>query len=87
MLLHKAKALPHLPEADKTAANRVMGCTSQVWVTAKMDAQTGHVQFAADSDSELTRGLGAVLVEAMSGLTPQEVVQVSQLSAICLVVV
>ena len=47
----------------------------QVWVSAEMDSD-GSVHFAADSDSELTRGLAAVLVEALSGLTPEEILQV-----------
>ena len=42
---------------------------------AELDA-AGRVRFAADSDSELTRGLAAVLVRALSGLTPAEVQQV-----------
>lgn len=36
----------------------------------------GRVVFSADSDSELTRGLAALLVEGLSGLTPDEVLQV-----------
>ena len=74
-LLRKAQQLPRLPEGDKVAANRVMGCTAQVWVTAALDPQ-GRVQFGGDSDSELTRGLCALLVQGLSGLTPEEVLQV-----------
>jgi len=51
--------------------------TPQVWVSAELDA-AGKVRFAADSDSELTRGLAALLVEGLSGLTPDEVLQVSR---------
>ena len=57
------------------AANRVMGCTAQVWATAALDPH-GRVQFGGDSDSELTRGLCALLVQGLSGLTPEEVLQV-----------
>lgn len=45
----------------------------QVWVSAELDG-AGRVRFAADSDAELSRGLAAVLVEGLSGLTPAEVV-------------
>lgn len=48
---------------------------AQVWVHAELDRE-GRVRFAADSDSELTRGLAAVLVASLSGLTPSEVLQV-----------
>lgn len=37
--------------------------------------QSGHVLFTATSDSELTRGLAGVLVEALSGLTAQEILE------------
>ncbi len=47
----------------------------QVWVHAEMDSN-GLVRFGADSDSELTRGLAAVLVEALSGLTAERILQV-----------
>ena len=52
-----------------------MGCTAQVWATAALDPH-GRVQFGGDSDSELTRGLCALLVQGLSGLTPEEVLQV-----------
>lgn len=52
-----------------------MSMSLQVWVNAEMDSN-GRVHFAADSDSELTRGLAAILVEALSGLTPEGVLQV-----------
>lgn len=45
-----------------------------------MDAElesSGRVRFSADSDSEVTRGLAAVLVTALSGLTPAQVLEVS----------
>jgi sulfur transfer protein SufE len=55
----------------------------QVWVHAGMESD-GRVWFAADSDSELTRGLAAVLVEALSGVTPEQILQVGlQHSACC----
>jgi quinolinate synthase len=47
----------------------------QVWIQAELDA-SGRVQFSGTSDSELTRGLCALLVGALSGLTPDEVLAV-----------
>lgn len=47
----------------------------QVWVDAELD-KDGRVQFSADSDSEVTRGLAAVLAAALSGLTPAQVIEV-----------
>ena len=76
LLLRYARKLPALDVSHKVATNRVMGCTSEVFMTASLDKQN-RVQFAGDSDSELTRGLCAVLIQGMSGLTPAEVLQVS----------
>jgi quinolinate synthase len=42
-------------------------------VHASIDAANGTVRFAAASDSDITSGLAAVLVAALSGLTPAEV--------------
>ncbi|KAL3135700.1 hypothetical protein ABBQ38_006171 [Trebouxia sp. C0009 RCD-2024] len=75
LLLRYAKKLPALDASHRVATNRVMGCTSEVFMTASLDEQK-RVQFAGDSNSELTRGLCAVLIQAMSGLTPAEVLQV-----------
>lgn len=72
LLLKYAKDLPHLPKECKTLENRVMGCTAQVWVIAELSSD-GTMIYAGDSDSELTRGLCAVLVKALSGLTPDQV--------------
>jgi len=73
LLLEYALNLPAFPDAWKTAENRVMGCSSQAWVHASLSTD-GSVSFSATSDSELTKGLGGVLVACLSGLTPQQVI-------------
>eukprot|EP00670_Eutreptiella_braarudii_P000122 CAMPEP_0174300686 /NCGR_PEP_ID=MMETSP0809-20121228/58593_1 /TAXON_ID=73025 ORGANISM="Eutreptiella gymnastica-like, Strain CCMP1594" /NCGR_SAMPLE_ID=MMETSP0809 /ASSEMBLY_ACC=CAM_ASM_000658 /LENGTH=211 /DNA_ID=CAMNT_0015406309 /DNA_START=183 /DNA_END=818 /DNA_ORIENTATION=+ len=70
-LLFLAKALEKLPDEDHIQDNKVLGCTSQVWVTASYE--DGKMHFRADSDSELTKGLAALLIKCLNGLTPQEV--------------
>ena len=71
-LLEAAKSLTGLPEERRTVDARVAGCTAQVWVTCALDADTNTLSFAADSDSALSRGLAALLVEAFDGLTVEE---------------
>jgi cysteine desulfuration protein SufE len=71
-LIYYAKKVEAMPEADKIDANKVMGCVSQVFITATL--REGKVQFAGDSDAQLVKGLVGLLLEGMSGLTPQEVV-------------
>lgn len=75
LLLQYGSTLPHMSEVAKCTANRVMGCTSQVWLTAELDV-AGRVRLAADSDAALTRGLAAVVLRALSGLTPAELLEV-----------
>lgn len=72
LLIWFAKRLPAFPESDRLPINKVQGCTSQVYVTARLEDH--KVYFAGDSDSQLVKGLVALLVEGLSGLPPEEVV-------------
>ncbi|CAA7404853.1 unnamed protein product [Spirodela intermedia] len=73
-LLDYAARLSPLPDADRTPANRVMGCTAQVWLAASMD-DSGRMRFAADSDSEITRGFCSCLISVLDGAAPDEVMK------------
>lgn len=75
LLLWFAKRLEEMPEADKVTDNKVPGCVSQVFVTA--DLVEGAVHYHADSDAQLTKGLAAVLVEGLNGLSPAEIVKLT----------
>jgi len=75
LLITLAQRLKPFPDAEKTPENKVSGCASQVFVVANLD--DGKVQFEGDSDSQLVKGLVALLVEGLSGLSPQEVVDLS----------
>ncbi|OKH24675.1 SufE family protein [Chroogloeocystis siderophila] len=74
-LVWYAKRLKEFPEGDKVSENKVPGCVSQVYITARLDQ--GKVWYQGDSDSALVKGLVAVLVEGLSGLSPEEILQVS----------
>jgi cysteine desulfuration protein SufE len=74
-LLWYAKKLESMPEEDKTPENKVHGCTSQVYITANL--QDGKVWYKGDSDAQLVKGLVALLIEGLNGLTPQEILQVT----------
>jgi cysteine desulfuration protein SufE len=75
LILYGQKLSP-FPEADKIPANKVQGCVSQVYVTARLDEQ-GKVQFAGDSDALISKGFVGLLVAALNGLSPEEVAQIS----------
>ena len=74
-LLWYAKRVPDFPESDKLPENKVSGCVSQVYITAKLT--DGKVSFQGDSDAQLVKGLVGLLIEGLSGLTPTEISKVS----------
>ena len=74
-LIDMGKALPDLPEDERSETNKVKGCVSQVWlVTEKPDPD--HLVFRADSDAHIVRGLAALLVRLYSGRTRAEILGV-----------
>ncbi|GAB4236914.1 MAG: SufE family protein [Stanieria sp.] len=74
-LLWYAKKLPAMPEEDKTPENKVNGCVSQVYITANLE--DGKIRYQGDSDAQLVKGLVALLIEGLDGLTPEEIIQVT----------
>ncbi|CAK9145055.1 unnamed protein product [Ilex paraguariensis] len=75
-LLFYGRNLKPLDSRFKTTENKVQGCVSQVWVRAYIDSHK-NVVFEADSDSVLTKGLAALLVQGLSGRSVQEILRVS----------
>ena len=61
-----------LPEAEKIEDLLVKGCQSQVWIKADLTADK-TIQFRADSDALIVKGLVALLVELFSGEKPSTV--------------
>ncbi|MHC8355536.1 SufE family protein [Pseudomonas sp. LB3P81] len=74
ILMQWGDRLPALSDVDKVDANRVHGCESQVWLVGSL--QDGHWQFAASSDARLIRGLVALLLARVNGLSAVELRQV-----------
>lgn len=73
-LLAYAKELPLLPADLHTEDHKVRGCVSQVWVVGQLDSQ-GNLTWRADSDSALTKGLAALLVQGLTGCSPETVIR------------
>lgn len=59
-LIELGGKLPPMPESLKTPDTKVEGCTSQVWM-AMQDNDAGRIDFLADSDAHIVKGLIAVL--------------------------
>ncbi len=60
-----------LPEAYKTEQNLIDGCQSRVWLQA--DEKDGRLEFRAESDALIVKGIVALLIRVLSGHTPQEI--------------
>ncbi|CRM58496.1 SufE family protein [Pseudomonas fluorescens] len=70
LLMQWGERLPALADADKVDANLVHGCESLVWLVGRL--QDGHWQFAASSDARMIRGLVALLLVRVNGLSAAE---------------
>ena len=73
-VLWLAKKLPAPPADLNSDSNRVRGCVSQVFVQPVVDGELLHWQ--GDSDAQITKGLLALLIQGLDGLTPQQVMAV-----------
>lgn len=67
LLMQWGERLPALAEADKVDANLVQGCESLVWLVGRLE--DGHWQFAASSEARMIRGLVALLLARVNGLS------------------
>lgn len=66
------KELPGLEDGERTEDNFVYGCVSNVYIAD--DLRDGRIYFRGVSDAHVVRGFLAVLVFALSGLKPEDVV-------------
>ncbi len=64
--------LAELPDEARIEDNIVKGCQSKVWLTAELD--NDRVQFKADSNTAITKGLVSLLVRTLNQSAPQDVV-------------
>lgn len=73
-VIELGKALPPLPENEKSDANKVTGCASQVWLVSDAE-QDGEpvLRFRGDSDAHIVRGLIAILLKLYSGRPASEI--------------
>ncbi len=65
------KGLPPLPDAERTEANKVKGCASQVWLVSEKDGDIWR--FSGDSDAHIVKGLVAIVLEIFSGRSATEI--------------
>ncbi len=62
-----------LDEQYKTEQNLIEGCQSRVWLQA--DYKDGVVHFQAESDALIVKGIISLLIQVVSGHTPDEILE------------
>lgn len=74
-IIELGKELPLIEAQYKTEQYLISGCQSQVWLHA--DFTDGKINFTADSDAIITKGIINLLIRVLSGRTPQEILDCS----------
>ena len=72
LLIDLGKTLEPMPDALKTDATKVRGCSASVWVyPTRLD--DGRLHFLADSNAAITKGIVALVLTAVQDRTPEEI--------------
>tara|TARA_B100001750_G_scaffold238685_1_gene245574 strand:- start:384 stop:788 length:405 start_codon:yes stop_codon:yes gene_type:complete len=69
-LIELGGELEPMPDELKVDEHKVKGCMSQVWLVGTVE--DGRMQFLADSDAHIVRGLVALVLMIFGGKTPAE---------------
>ena len=72
LLIDLGRALEPMPEALKTDATLVRGCSASVWLYPVARAD-GRLHFLADSNAAITKGIVALILLAVQDRTPAEI--------------
>lgn len=71
LLIELGRELDEMPEALKTEATLVRGCSAQVWVYPT--TKDGRLHFLADSNAAITKGIVALVLSAVQDRPAAEV--------------
>jgi cysteine desulfuration protein SufE len=74
-LIELGQGVPKLSAAEKTDANKVNGCVSQVWLAADASQSDGQtvLSYRGESDAMIVQGLVAILLALYSGRPAREI--------------
>ncbi len=73
LLIDLGRELEPMPEALKTEATLVRGCSASVWVYP-IQQEDGRLHFLADSNAAITKGIVALILLAVQDRRPEEIV-------------
>jgi cysteine desulfuration protein SufE len=71
-VIELGRELAPLTDAERSDANKVRGCASQVWLITEPRSD-GTLAFRGDSDAHIVRGLIALLLRLYSGRAPEDI--------------
>lgn len=71
LLIELGEEQEPLPEADKTEQNLIDGCQSRVWIVC--EEHDGLLDFRAESDALIVKGIVSLVIRAVTHHTPQEI--------------
>ena len=73
LLIDLGRLLEPMPDALKTDATKVRGCSASVWVyPTRLD--DGRLHFLADSNAAITKGIVALILSAVQDREPQDII-------------
>lgn len=73
LLIDLGRSLESMPEALKSEATLVRGCSASVWIYPTR-LPDGRLHFLADSNAAITKGLVALVLTAVQDRAPDEIV-------------
>lgn len=71
-LIELGKELPIIDDKYRNDTYLISGCQSRVWLHAGFE--NGLIQFTADSDAVITKGIISLLIRVLSNNTPLNIV-------------
>ena len=71
-LIELGNDLPEIDSQFRTNEYLINGCQSKVWLHAEL--VDGKLEFKADSDAIIVKGIVALLVKVLNGRTPEEII-------------
>lgn len=70
-VIEMGRSLEPLPDTERTDANKVRGCASQVWLSSRVE--NGRMRYRGDSDAHIVKGLVALMLRLYDDRPPAEV--------------
>jgi cysteine desulfuration protein SufE len=80
LLIDLGRQLEPMPDALKTDATKVRGCSASVWVYPM--TQEGRLHFLADSNAAITKGVVALVLSAVQDKPAAQVAQMDVTAAL-----